>query len=243
MKIKEWLFQKKETSNKVEPTCNAQNPFVTSAMGRKEWNDRYANMAKATRNWQLAFASCVGILFIQSIIIGKMATDSKIKPFVVETNQGIPYSIKPVTGISATDNTIINYAINQFIINTKTVLSDQNAQENLLDKVSAFASDKTPGFVTDYYEKNNPFEIGKNYTVSVEIENPMPISANVWQVAWKEIKRDRVGKIIETTCWIGHITYQIGDVAEKYITDNPFGIYITDLTWSKSYQCREGGNA
>jgi type IV secretory pathway TrbF-like protein len=32
-----------------------QNPYIKGAEGRKEWNDRYMNMAQAMRNWQIAF--------------------------------------------------------------------------------------------------------------------------------------------------------------------------------------------
>ena len=47
----------------------ASNPYTQGAEAKKEWNDRYRNMAKATRNWQIAFASAIGLTFILIIIV------------------------------------------------------------------------------------------------------------------------------------------------------------------------------
>lgn len=211
------------------------NPYTKGAEGKKEWNDRYMNMAKATRNWQLAFCGLITVTIILSFTVAKIATQSKIKPYVVETNNGIPYAIKKIDELSTKDQLLINYAVNQFISNAKTILNDTTAEKNLLDKVYAYSAENTLGFLQDFYAKNNPFELAGTQTTTVNIINSMPLSKNTWQVIWDETKRSAKGdKVLSISRWMANITYKFGDVNPKFINENPFGIYITDIIWSQS---------
>jgi type IV secretion system protein TrbF len=211
------------------------NPYVKGAEGRKEWNDRYMNMSRAMRNWQLAFAVLAAVVVIQTFFIGKLSTAAKIQPYVVETNNGVPYALKPVTGISNKDQLLVNYAVNQFVINAKTIIADTSAAKHLLDKVYAYSAANTMNVLQDFYAKNNPFDLASRYTVSVAIINSLPISKNTWQVIWKEARRQTSdGSLIGTTKWVGQFTCEFGEVNPKYLNDNPFGIYVTNVVWSKS---------
>ncbi len=210
------------------------NPFLKGAEGRKEWNDRYMNMAKAIRNWQLAFFAAIAIAVLLTLAVVKIATASRVQPFVVETNQGMPYAIKALPSLSASDQRIINFAINQFIINAKTIVDDTEAEKALLDKVYAYSADNTIPFLHDYYQANNPFDLADQYTVSVTIVNSMPISSHTWQVTWDETKRSSSGTIMEVSRWMANLTYKFGEVNTKFMNDNPFGLYITQVAWSLS---------
>jgi len=212
-----------------------QNPYVKGAEGRNEWNDRYMNMAKAIRNWQVAFAAMAILALILALIVGKIASESKIKPYVVETNHGVPYAIRPVSDISPKDQPLINYAVNQFVINAKTIIADTVAEKTFLDKVYAYSAGNTMSFLQDFYAKNNPFDLAGNFTTSVTIVNSLPVSSNTWQVIWEETKRNvNGGGIMSTTRWVGHFTYQLAAVNPDHLNDNPFGIYITNVSWSQS---------
>lgn len=229
-------YKKNEKNKKNKKSSSAiQNPYIKGAEGRQEWNDRYMNMAKAIRNWQMAFAVVAALAFVLILIVAKLATESKIKPYVVETNKGVPYAIHPVTGVSDKDQLLVNYAINQFVINARTIIDDTAAEKALLDKVYAYSAGNTMSFLQDYYAKNNPFDLAGDFSASVNIINALPIGNHTWQVIWEETKRSSSGgNVIGTTRWVGHFTYQFTDVNPDHITDNPFGIYITDVSWSKS---------
>lgn len=236
MDIKRFIFGDKATQGTKKPKNLLQNPYVLGAEGRKEWNDRYMNMAKSIRNWQLAFGSAMLIILVESLVIAKIASQSRVQPFVVETNQGMPVAIRPVEGVSPSDQKIINFAVNQFVVNAKTVMNDAQAQEQALDKVYAYSAENTIPFLSAYYAKNDPYQLAAQGTVSVEIINSMPISKNAWQVTWDETKRNPSGQVIGVSRWMGQLTYKIGEVQEKYINNNPFGVYITNVTWSQSHQ-------
>lgn len=231
------LFSKKMNKEKeageVNPNQELQNPYVMGAQGRQEWNDRYFNLSKAIRHWQTAFASIVMLTIIMILIIAKMSMQSRIQPVVVETSQGMPVAILPVTGTLTNSVTLVNFAINQFIINARTIVADTQAQKTMLDKVYAYSAENTLSFLHDYYQKNNPFELAAQHTLQVSIINTTQISANTWQVTWDETQKNSNGdNAANVTRWMANVTYRLGEVNAAHLTENPFGIYITQVSWS-----------
>jgi len=212
------------------------NPYVKEAIGRSEWNDRYFNLSKELIKWQIVCALSIILSLGLAAVVVRISTESHVEPFVVETNHGMPYAIDTMSKISAQDPLLVNYAINQFIINARSILDDTDAMHTMLDKVYAYSAGNTLDFLQDYYAHNNPFLLASKYTVSVNIINSMPISKNTWQVIWEETQHNPSdGAVIQTTRWMADITYQFGEVNPKFITDNPFGIYITNVSWSQNH--------
>lgn len=214
---------------------NTQNPYLKGAEGRKEWNDRYMNMTNAIRHWRYAFFCSLIIIIIFSLVVAKLALSTKVQPFIVETSHGMPIAIKSLKSGSVYDHRLINFAINQFIINARTVLSDISAEKTLLNKVYAFSANETITYLQSYYQKNNPFDLALDYSVTVRIVNSLPIGKDTWQVVWDEEKRSRIpGSPIQLTRWMAHLTYKLGDINQQFMMDNPFGFYITQVSWSQS---------
>jgi len=212
------------------------NPYVKGAEGRQEWNDRYDNMRQSISYWRKAFFCAIAMSILFALIMAKMASQSRIEPFVVETNEGVPYAVKAMSSMSLHDERLINFAINQFIINARTILHDTAAEKTLLDKVYAYSANHTLGFLRDFYQKNDPYELSNHYTITVNIINSLPLSHDTWQITWDEIKRSTSdGNMISTTRWMANISYQFGDVNPNFISDNPFGFYITQLSWAQNH--------
>lgn len=220
---------------KLNAKSTHQNPYVLGSQGRREWNDRYFNMRHNIQLWQRAFFAAMGLALVFGGILAYFASTSKITPFVVETNQGMPYAIKPMDAWGAHDQRIINFAVNQFIINAKTIVNDSEAEKALLNKVYAFSADSTLKTLQDYYEAHDPFTEGSHFAVVVHIVNSMPISAHTFQVSWDEIRRDLTsGAVVEKSRWLANVSYKFGAVNSAFMNDNPFGIYVTQVSWSKS---------
>ncbi len=224
-----------EDGNIMDKSSGIQNPYLLGSEGRKEWNDRYDNLSKSVKSWRMAFFAAILISIIFAIALAKIATESRVQPFVVETTNGMPYAIKHMDQWSLQDQRIINFALNQFIINARTIVNDDEAETALLNKVYAFSANNTINYLRDYFEKNNPLELGSKYTVTVKVVNTLPISHNTWQITWDETKRDASGgNIVGVTRWMANLTYRFGEVNQKFITDNPFGFYVTDLSISQN---------
>jgi type IV secretory pathway TrbF-like protein len=169
--------------------------------------------------------------------VAYIATTSKVQPFIVETHEGMPYAISKMQSISVQDEKLINFAINQFILNARTVVKDNAAQTALLDKVYAYSANQTLSFLHDYYQQHNPFEMATHATVTVSMVSSLPMSHDTWQITWDETEHNvSDGSTIKTTRWVANLTYQLGDVNPRFINDNPFGFYITQIIWAPTLQ-------
>ncbi len=219
----------------IENKSNPSNPYTSDALGKKEWNDRYMNMAIAIRNWQIAFFVSIVMSLVLALVVGKIATESHVQPYVIQTNNGMPLNIESMLELSSKDKqTLAYYAVSQFIENARTVITDNDAQKTLVNKVYAYAADDSLNYLKDFYESNNPLLINSKYTVSVNNVTPMLLSNNTWQVTWDETKRDITsGEVISTSRYLANLSYQFGNVNSKFITENPFGLYITQMSWSQ----------
>jgi len=233
MRLKQ-IFTRKKQDKAAPNSTGLQNPYVSGAEARQEWDDRYHRMAKVIRNWQAAFLFAMGLSLILALTLYKKVTESTIKPFVVESCQGMPLALLPTVSGSPHKDSLVNYAINQFIINARTILHDNTAEKALLSKVYAFSADNTLSFLHDFYQEHDPFEEASRYTTTVTLLNsPLPISSDTFQVTWDETKKNPVSEgVISTTRWSAMVKVRWGESNPKFITDNPFGIYITQVTWS-----------
>lgn len=219
---------------KLKKVATLTNPYVKDAEGQKVWNDRYGSMQQSLRLWQFAFFSALMTNAVLGGMLGYVSASSKVQPFIVETHEGMPYAIAPMRSISPHDQRLINFAINQFIINTRTVVNDSEAQKALLDKVYAYSANQTITFLHDYYEKNNPFERAAHSTITASIVSSLPMSKDTWQITWDETEHNLTdGNSNKTTRWVANVTYQLGEVNPHFMTANPFGFYITQLAWTE----------
>lgn len=211
----------------------SDNPYVVGASGRQEWNDRYKTMSAANRYWQFAFIAALGMVLVLVGVVTHLALAAKVQPFVVETHDGMPYAIQPMKAISAHDQTLINFVMNQFIIHAKTIEADAEAEKALLNQVYAYSADDTLDFLAQFYQKNDPFALAAHYTVTVRIVHAMPTRPDTWQITWDETQSDASsGVVLSTTRWIGYLTYTLGEVNSQWMNDNPFGLYITHVSWA-----------
>jgi type IV secretory pathway TrbF-like protein len=231
------FFSNKNSKDEQKKITQATNPYVKGSEGQRIWNDRYLSMSKATRHWQMAFFGLLVLTIIMFFVAMKFATEqTKFEAVAVETCQGAINGILP-TSSTMSDNhkeVITDYALKQFIINARTIILDKFAKEKMLDKVYAYSADQTLPFFKDYYGEFNPYEIAKNYTTHINILNTYKLSKNTWQITWDEIRKDAVsGQSIDTKRWIATLSHRFGNISPSHKEDNPFGLYVTSLSWSE----------
>ncbi len=244
MKFKYLLRNK--LKQKLEPTFHdiggvqlgyktVENPYVKEALGRKEWNDRYFNMSNAIKQWQIAFYAMLGLVLVFAFLMVREANKVKVEPFVVELNEGVPIAIKSMSEGEPNDKRIILFALEQFIVNTRSVLSDEAAERAFLSKAYAYASDKAVVFLNDYYKENDPFVEASMHTTSIDIVNTLKVGDNTYQITWDETLRDNSsGIVVGKSRYIGDLTYKMGEVDKRFAKDNPFGLYVSDVSWSQN---------
>ncbi len=214
---------------------SVENPYTTGAPGRREWDDRYFNMKSAIKQWQIVSYAMLGVVVIFAFIVVREANKVKVEPFVVEMSDGMPIAIKDMSEGDPNDVRIILFALEQFIVNARSIVGDDTAEKTMLAKTYAYASDKAVTFLNEYYKENDPFDIAANYTTSIDIVNTLKVGDSTYQITWDETERNNTnGAIINKTRWIGNVTYRMGDVDKRFVKDNPFGLYVSQLSWSQN---------
>lgn len=210
-----------------------QNPYLDRTAGKRLWNDRYLNLSKARKHWQLACLGFFILALILLLLIVKLSTSSQIKPYVVELNKGMPIGIAEAVPGEAVDEKLLRFIVSEFMTNARTILMDSDAEKHLLNKTYAFSANDTLNFLRDYYTRHNPFEKAKRTLVEVNILNTLKISQKTWQVTWDEMEKSPSGGSINESRYLGTLTIERGEPNTQFLTLNPFGIYVTGLSWAK----------
>ncbi len=247
MKLKSFF---KSVKSRIEPSLSetasekisekkaaksVENPYTSGAPGRREWNDRYFNMKSAIKQLQIVSYAMLGLVAIFAFLMVREANKVKVEPFVVEMSDGMPIAIKDMSEGDPNDSRIILFALEQFIVNARSVVSDDTAEKAMLAKAYAYASDKAVTFLDEYYKENDPFNIAASYTTSIDIVNTLKVGDSTYQITWDETERNNSnGAVINKTRWIGDVTYHMGDVDRRFVKDNPFGLYVSQLSWSQN---------
>ncbi len=206
--------------------------------GRAAWNDMYGSALDRTRKYRYTCIILASALFISVISLAYMGSQSRIQPYVVEVGQG--GNILGVAVPSSSNNLsskIVQYFIEQFVINLRSITPDNIVEKKNMADVYACVN-TAPGsnalrIVKGYIENNNPFVLNSKETNQIQIESIMAISDKTYQINWSETKRTLEGTVISNENYTGQFTYMTGNVTSEGFSYNPFGIYITDISWSK----------
>lgn len=212
---------------------NDSNPYVEA---RREWNDRYLDLARERRLWQIVAATELVVILIVGIGFVSLSLQHKIVPYVVEVDSlGAALAIKHAANSAhPTDERVIRYQLAAFIRGARQVMTDRIAMKKGLEQVYAYARGGARTFLDDYYRTNNPFEVAKTYVVVPSVTSLLRLSPTSWQVRWTEEQRTSDGLLLGKSQWEGVVTTEIAPpTSEDAVQMNPLGLYVTDLRWTK----------
>ena len=209
------------------------NPYVEA---RREWNDRYLDLERERRLWQIIAGAELVVLSITAGGFVWLSLQHKIVPYVVEVDSlGAALAIKPVAnGAYATDERIIRYQLAAFVRGARQVMTDRIAMKKGLEQVYAYTRGAARTYLDDYYRANNPFEIAKTYVVVPTVTSLLRVSPTSWQIRWTEEHRALDGLVLGKSQWEGIVTTDIAPpTSDDGVQVNPLGLYVVDLRWTK----------
>lgn len=204
---------------------------------RREWNDRYADLSRATRNWQITAAAALALDLILAGGVVWLAERRVVIPYVVEVDK-LGYAIAAGAASREPDalssERVGRYHLAAFMRGARSVIADPVALKRNLDQVYAYARGPAVSFLDEYYRGSNPFEHAKKFTVSVDIQSLLLLSDRTWQVRWTETSRGLDGSVLGKTSWEGVLSVEtIPPASEEAILANPIGLYVVSLSWTK----------
>ena len=218
----------------------AANPY---AEGWRAWDERYADLAVGRRNWQIAAAAFAAVSLILAIGIVRQSGRSRYIPYVVEVDKlGYALTMPRPLSVSAMPDMparMERYEIAAFIREARSVSSDAQAEQEMLDALLAHTRGAADRFLDGYYHSDNfahnPFKIAEKQTVSVRIDSILQLSPASYQVRWTEQARGLSGEMAGTpTHWEAMLqTEVIPPNSDDTIISNPLGFYVTRLTWTE----------
>ena len=209
------------------------NPYIAA---KGEWNRIHLALLRDRRWWQAVAGVELLIVLVLAGGLVWVAGQHKTVPYVVEVDAlGAARAVRPAApGGAPTDERLIRYQLTAFIRGARTILADRVAMKRALEQVYAYLRGPARTVLDEYYRTNNPFEIVKSYTVMPTVTSLLPLSDHSWQVRWTEETRGRDGTLLGKSQWEAVLGVTIiPPTTQEAIEANPFGLYVTDLRWTK----------
>lgn len=226
--------------SKPKQSKEIQSPYL---LARREWNERYGDYIQSAKVWRqvgvvsllIAAASVGGITYF--------AGQNKLIPYVIEVDQkGATVRTYEATQMQNIDQRVVRAQLAQFIKDIRTISPDSTVMKNAIKRIYTHLSNSSQAatFINEYFQKNNPFDKAQEYTTSVDILQLLPLSEKNWQIEWVEQKFGRDGKDLGKTNYTATILVSVGNkVDELTILDNPIGLAIENIHWSKDFQAKK----
>ncbi len=220
--------------NQKAPAVDQKRVYLEA---RREWNERYGDYIAREHAWKKGFF-LMGLTTL--ICAGGMAytsSQSKFVPYIVEVDKlGSAVAVQRADIAAKPDTRVIRAQLARWIENIRSVYHDAAAERINIEYAYAMLSRLDPAFIrlNDYLAKHDPFERAKTQSVGVQIVSVMPITANTWQVQWKETTHSLKGEMVNSTEYQANLTIAIDPpTKEALLLRNPMGIYITNFEWSE----------
>jgi type IV secretion system protein VirB5 len=213
------------------------DPYVKA---RKEYDEITHNINASKRNWQyMAFilGSALVISITSNIFTIKKA---HVIPYIVEVdNLGRALSVGVAREMPLNDERIIKAFVYQYIDMARSVISDpESLRKNLGQVYQESIKSVQSNFLDVYYKQSNPFDYAqKTGTRHLEFLVFLKEAENTYSVEWHEIERNYDNQVLGEAHYKALVSLvQIPPTSEDQYRENslnPFGLYVTSLSWSK----------
>ncbi len=210
------------------------------AKARLEYENLTHNITASKRNWQMAtFILAVALnLSIAGLIL--TSNRSHVIPYVIEVDSlGRAMAIKEAKAYAVSDEKVIKAFLYDYIERARTIVADSEMlKSNLRQIYRTSIQSVQSNFLDPYYKGNDPFDYAqKTGTKHVEPLICLRQAENTYSIEWREIDRNYENQVMSESKYKALITIvQVPQTKEDQYRENPFnpfGFYITSISWSK----------
>lgn len=223
-----------DTSDSKTSQINDISPVsIMTQRARMVWDERLGLTVAATRQWRTACFLALVIALCAVIGVSYIGAQSKVKPYGVTLRGDEVLPMQPMSQIPQTKlNQLYQQSIRSFIEDSRSVVSDVDAQKRLIMRAYAYLQPQTPAYaqLTQEFKKLSPFERAQSELVKVEVISVLPLTENSFQAEWKEIASDRNGKPLPVKYFKATlITQVIEPQTQQEMSKNPLGFFISSF--------------
>jgi len=215
-------------------TTQEINPYTAA---RQEWNERYGDHIRQAMQWKAFAFAALAMAALSVFGVLYQSGKSKLVPYVVELDRlGNTLATRRADEAQPADSRVIRAALASFVRNARTITADGYVQKAMLNDAYAYLSNSDPATaaLNEYFSKNSPFERAQTETVTVEINQALPMTKETWQIEWTETAHTRKGPVKDVVRWKANATiYLAAPTSEAAILKNPLGIFFKEFSWAK----------
>ncbi|MDI2113886.1 VirB8/TrbF family protein [Commensalibacter nepenthis] len=227
---------KKEKNIKLPD--KGENPYLNA---RQEWMERYGSYIQSAKNWRYCAFAALGLSAFLVANNWHLANKSQTVPYILEVNkQGQTFFGGVPTVASVSNPVIIKAALETWIRDARSVLTDPIAERHYIDTVYSFLAKGSPAYhtLTDWYANRQPFALGQEQSIDVQNLSALAVgdinTTKTWTVTWDEVTIKNDGTKTQEH-WSANITFKTVPVkaTDAIANVNPIGLLITSFSWSR----------
>lgn len=229
-------MSKEASGRKWSPEGGLDTPYKRA---RQEWDNRMGSAVIQAKNWRLAtFATLLLIAFPSLLGLVYLGAQPKAVPHIVEVSADGKAVYRGPVGRNWSeyrpDEASVKYHLGRFVHDTRMVSSDKAVvKRNWLDAYT-LVTQRAANTLNEHAKKHNPFDRSETQRVSVQILGMVQISAESWQIDWKESSWGKRGEPFGDEFWRGIFSIALKKPeSEQQLAANPIGLFIDEFHWSK----------
>lgn len=209
----------------------ATTPYQKAA---QVWDERMGSARVQAKNWRLTALLALCLAFAMAAAFVWRSSQSIITPYVVELEtDGNVRAVKSAVANYTPSDAQIAHQLGDFIKNVRSVSIDPIVvRENWL-KAYAYTTDQAALTLNEYARLNDPFaDVGKR-SVTVEIASVVRSSGDSFEMRWRETTYRSSVQISAATHTAVLAVVIDPPRDEATLHQNPLGIYVHGINWSK----------
>lgn len=225
-----------DPKTKWTPEGEGETPYRRA---RQEWDDRMGSAVVQAKNWRTATFVSLGAVLTALVGLVYLGAQPKAVPHIIEVDRlGAPTYRGPVAqGDYVPPDAAIKYHLHRFLEDTRTISSDiAVVKRNWLDAYT-LCSQRGGNMLTTYVQApgNDPFRRALEERVTIEIISTVRVSADTWQLDWRETLWDKAGQPQAAPVVWRAMLRTLAQVpkTEAAMIKNPLGLYIDEFHWDK----------
>ncbi len=205
----------------------------------------FLRLADTARSWQLAFFTALAVIAILIVSLAQLAVHSRVLVHVVEVDPlGRTVYAGPARELEDPEP-YIRHELAELIIDLRTVVADRRALFRNRSRALIHASPPVRTTLDRYFRDpaNDPRRLALGIYREVHVLSLLPLSEDSWQIHWTETDYARAqARQIARASWTAVLKVQLIPARERssLSPQNPLGLFITHLTWSKTSSDLEG---
>lgn len=224
-----------KTVRKWAPQGLLETPYKRAS---QEWDDRMGSALVQAYHWRLACFALAAGFAIQTVGIVYLGALPKAVTHVVQVDRlgGARYFGPAATAGYRPGPESVRYYLRQFVHHTRSLTSDAEVLKTWWVVAYKFVTPAASSALTAYVQANSPFTRAQEQRVGVEFTYVIPLSADTWQVDWREVVSDKDGNPVSTSNW--RATFRVALRAldpdkDEQIDENPLGIFVDEFHWTR----------